>query len=146
MVALRARSRFGAPWIGYCILLTVNRRMKCDEGRPSCKNCIHRPVSCPGYTPSLEWSKKHERRGQQASSSGRHGSATSTSAILALRCNAAVQRLEAVCSVTEGPAATVSPKTAGLGRRPDPFKALWSVLMRIWLCYTRSKTKVIALK
>ncbi|KAF2100044.1 hypothetical protein NA57DRAFT_38240 [Rhizodiscina lignyota] len=36
------------------------RKLKCDETRPACKNCIRRGNDCPGYTKVLKWSTKHE--------------------------------------------------------------------------------------
>ncbi|EME78839.1 uncharacterized protein MYCFIDRAFT_43729 [Pseudocercospora fijiensis CIRAD86] len=37
------------------------KRMKCDEHLPSCWNCAHRKVECPGYTRELKWSTKYEK-------------------------------------------------------------------------------------
>ena len=53
--------------------------MKCDETRPSCKNCSHRGVSCPGYSQTLRWSQKHERHKLRASSTAFRASTTITS-------------------------------------------------------------------
>ncbi|KAF7192522.1 Beauvericin cluster-specific repressor BEA4 [Pseudocercospora fuligena] len=37
------------------------KRMKCDEHLPTCWNCAHRKVECPGYTRELKWSTKYEK-------------------------------------------------------------------------------------
>lgn len=35
--------------------------MKCDEGKPECRNCVRRKIQCPGYVKPLKWSTKYER-------------------------------------------------------------------------------------
>lgn len=37
------------------------KRMKCDEGKPRCRNCAYRKIDCPGYARDLKWSTKYER-------------------------------------------------------------------------------------
>ncbi|KAB5530277.1 fungal-specific transcription factor domain-containing protein [Coniochaeta sp. 2T2.1] len=37
------------------------RRLKCDETKPSCRNCQKKGQECPGYTLRLQWSTKYER-------------------------------------------------------------------------------------
>ncbi|KAH8682539.1 fungal-specific transcription factor domain-containing protein [Xylariales sp. PMI_506] len=37
------------------------KRMKCDETRPECRNCVRRGRACPGYQVALQWSMKHEQ-------------------------------------------------------------------------------------
>ncbi|OAL44879.1 hypothetical protein IQ07DRAFT_225331 [Pyrenochaeta sp. DS3sAY3a] len=37
------------------------RRIRCDEGRPVCGNCLRLKINCPGYGVQLRWSTKHER-------------------------------------------------------------------------------------
>lgn len=80
VVVPRARSRCGKVFypcspVAYCV-----QRMKCDETRPSCKNCVHRRVVCPGYVQALKWSNKHERPNRKTSPNGnRSFQTTSTS-------------------------------------------------------------------
>ncbi|KAI0128779.1 fungal-specific transcription factor domain-containing protein [Xylariales sp. AK1849] len=38
------------------------KRLKCDETKPDCRNCLQRGRVCPGYQVSLQWSTKHEHR------------------------------------------------------------------------------------
>ncbi|EXJ68496.1 uncharacterized protein A1O5_08289 [Cladophialophora psammophila CBS 110553] len=38
------------------------RRVKCDEAKPSCRNCAHKNLKCPGYETRWKWSTKHERQ------------------------------------------------------------------------------------
>jgi hypothetical protein len=47
------RSRGGCP---RCRSLKI----KCDESKPSCRQCVRRKVTCPGYKRDLRWSDKHE--------------------------------------------------------------------------------------
>ncbi|KAL2396634.1 hypothetical protein ABEF93_000132 [Exophiala dermatitidis] len=37
------------------------RRVKCDEGKPSCRQCTLKGLECPGYATRWKWSSKHER-------------------------------------------------------------------------------------
>ncbi|OIW35688.1 hypothetical protein CONLIGDRAFT_567836 [Coniochaeta ligniaria NRRL 30616] len=37
------------------------RRLKCDETKPSCRNCQKKGQECPGYKLRLQWSTKYER-------------------------------------------------------------------------------------
>ncbi|KAL2121268.1 hypothetical protein VTJ04DRAFT_5295 [Mycothermus thermophilus] len=37
------------------------RRLRCDETKPACRNCIQKELECPGYQQRLQWSTKHER-------------------------------------------------------------------------------------
>ncbi|ETS85992.1 hypothetical protein PFICI_04017 [Pestalotiopsis fici W106-1] len=37
------------------------KRIRCDETRPSCTNCVRSGRVCPGYRVSLCWSTKHEQ-------------------------------------------------------------------------------------
>lgn len=37
--------------------------MKCDESKPSCKQCLRRSKKCPGYLRPLCWSTKYEKLG-----------------------------------------------------------------------------------
>lgn len=37
------------------------RRLRCDETKPSCQNCLQKNLECPGYQQRLQWSTKHER-------------------------------------------------------------------------------------
>ncbi|RBR26291.1 uncharacterized protein FIESC28_00936 [Fusarium coffeatum] len=39
-----------------------SKRLKCDEAKPNCRNCISRKITCPGYQQTLKWSTKYERR------------------------------------------------------------------------------------
>ncbi|KAF4342297.1 hypothetical protein FBEOM_3704 [Fusarium beomiforme] len=39
-----------------------SKRLKCDESKPSCNNCVARKITCPGYQQTLKWSTKYERR------------------------------------------------------------------------------------
>ncbi|KAH7188206.1 fungal-specific transcription factor domain-containing protein [Fusarium flagelliforme] len=39
-----------------------SKRLKCDEAKPKCHNCISRKITCPGYQQTLKWSTKYERR------------------------------------------------------------------------------------
>ncbi|KAL1306842.1 hypothetical protein AAFC00_005498 [Neodothiora populina] len=36
------------------------KRLKCDESKPACKNCVKRGLTCPGYKQLLRWSTKYE--------------------------------------------------------------------------------------
>lgn len=36
-------------------------QLKCDETKPSCRNCQKKGQECPGYTLRLQWSTKYER-------------------------------------------------------------------------------------
>lgn len=36
------------------------KRLKCDETKPECSNCIKRGLTCPGYQQNLRWSTKYE--------------------------------------------------------------------------------------
>ncbi|RAK78872.1 Zn(II)2Cys6 transcription factor [Aspergillus fijiensis CBS 313.89] len=38
------------------------RRIKCDEGRPSCLACSSRGYDCPGYQKAVKWLAKYELR------------------------------------------------------------------------------------
>ncbi|ETI23013.1 hypothetical protein G647_04809 [Cladophialophora carrionii CBS 160.54] len=42
-------------------LLTTSP-VKCDETKPSCRQCALKSLECPGYAPRWKWSTKHERR------------------------------------------------------------------------------------
>lgn len=44
-----------------------NKKLKCDETRPSCQACNKDGVECPGYAPQLKWSRKHEKYDQPSS-------------------------------------------------------------------------------
>ncbi|KAI1843853.1 hypothetical protein JX265_003749 [Neoarthrinium moseri] len=37
------------------------KRVRCDETRPACINCVRKGRVCPGYQVSLSWSTKHEQ-------------------------------------------------------------------------------------
>ncbi|KAL2267259.1 hypothetical protein VTJ83DRAFT_4536 [Remersonia thermophila] len=37
------------------------RRLRCDETKPTCRNCTQKGLECPGYQQRLQWSTKHER-------------------------------------------------------------------------------------
>src|SRR5688500_3347755 len=37
------------------------RQLRCDETKPSCRNCTQKGLECPGYQQRLQWSTKHER-------------------------------------------------------------------------------------
>ncbi|KAK4671433.1 hypothetical protein QC764_600400 [Podospora pseudoanserina] len=37
------------------------RRLRCDEAKPACENCLKKGFQCPGYQQRLQWSTKHER-------------------------------------------------------------------------------------
>jgi hypothetical protein len=37
------------------------KKLKCDETRPSCQACDKDGAECPGYAPTLKWSRKHEK-------------------------------------------------------------------------------------
>ncbi|KAH7039720.1 uncharacterized protein B0I36DRAFT_378859 [Microdochium trichocladiopsis] len=39
------------------------KRLKCDETKPSCLNCVRRGIQCPGYQITLRWSAKHQHSG-----------------------------------------------------------------------------------
>ncbi|KAI6772816.1 hypothetical protein HG530_003774 [Fusarium avenaceum] len=45
-----------------------SKRLKCDEAKPSCHNCLARKIACPGYQQTLKWSTKYERRKKDKSS------------------------------------------------------------------------------
>ncbi|KAJ9637432.1 hypothetical protein H2204_004856 [Knufia peltigerae] len=47
------RSRAGCP-------RCRSMKIKCDETKPSCRQCLKRNVICPGYKRHLKWSDKHE--------------------------------------------------------------------------------------
>ncbi|EKG11593.1 hypothetical protein MPH_11086 [Macrophomina phaseolina MS6] len=36
------------------------KRLKCDETKPSCRNCVKRGIVCPGYKKFIKWSTKYE--------------------------------------------------------------------------------------
>ncbi|OCT54703.1 hypothetical protein CLCR_02805 [Cladophialophora carrionii] len=38
------------------------RQVKCDETKPSCRQCALKSLECPGYAPRWKWSTKHERQ------------------------------------------------------------------------------------
>ncbi|KAK8204969.1 fungal-specific transcription factor domain-containing protein [Phyllosticta capitalensis] len=43
------------------------KRLKCDETKPSCRNCVARHIDCPGYGKLLKWCDKyHEEQPQRA--------------------------------------------------------------------------------
>ncbi|KAF5640542.1 hypothetical protein F52700_3693 [Fusarium sp. NRRL 52700] len=44
-----------------------SKRLKCDESKPSCNNCLTRKIPCPGYQQTLKWSTKYERRKDKTS-------------------------------------------------------------------------------
>ncbi|KAH8666114.1 fungal-specific transcription factor domain-containing protein [Ilyonectria robusta] len=37
------------------------RRVKCDEGEPSCRRCTKTGLECPGYSRPVRWSTKYEK-------------------------------------------------------------------------------------
>ncbi|EXJ63126.1 hypothetical protein A1O7_03571 [Cladophialophora yegresii CBS 114405] len=37
------------------------RRVKCDETKPSCRQCALKSLECPGYATRWKWSTKHEQ-------------------------------------------------------------------------------------
>lgn len=37
------------------------KKLKCDETRPACQVCVNAGAECPGFTPQLKWSRKHEK-------------------------------------------------------------------------------------
>jgi hypothetical protein len=39
---------------------SCRQKIKCDETKPSCRQCTKRKVACPGYKRDLRWSDKHE--------------------------------------------------------------------------------------
>ncbi|KIW19732.1 hypothetical protein PV08_00306 [Exophiala spinifera] len=47
------RSRAGCP-------RCRSMKIKCDETKPSCRQCLKRKVTCPGYKRPIKWSDKHE--------------------------------------------------------------------------------------
>ncbi|KAK7564817.1 fungal-specific transcription factor domain-containing protein [Phyllosticta citricarpa] len=36
------------------------KRLKCDETKPSCRNCVARHIDCPGYGKLLKWCDKYQ--------------------------------------------------------------------------------------
>lgn len=36
------------------------KRLKCDETKPDCRNCVKRGIACPGYKKFIKWSTKYE--------------------------------------------------------------------------------------
>ncbi|KAL1630672.1 hypothetical protein SLS54_000543 [Diplodia seriata] len=36
------------------------KRLKCDETKPDCRNCVTRGIVCPGYKKFIKWSTKYE--------------------------------------------------------------------------------------
>ncbi|KAI2826205.1 transcriptional regulator family: Fungal Specific TF [Aspergillus niger] len=44
------------------------RRIKCDETKPSCVACSRRGYDCPGYRRDVKWSSKHEAKGLNSES------------------------------------------------------------------------------
>ncbi|KAI0155719.1 fungal-specific transcription factor domain-containing protein [Pestalotiopsis sp. NC0098] len=44
------------------------KRIRCDETRPACINCVRSGLACPGYRVSLCWSTKHEQPTSSSSS------------------------------------------------------------------------------
>lgn len=47
-------------------ILCVKRRIKCDETKPSCTNCMRYSAPCPGYQRDLKFvNVKHKRRPNQ---------------------------------------------------------------------------------
>lgn len=43
--------------------LCVKRRVRCDEARPACHNCVRYGTECPGYTRALKFvAGKHETK------------------------------------------------------------------------------------
>ncbi|EOD44038.1 putative c6 zinc finger domain protein [Neofusicoccum parvum UCRNP2] len=36
------------------------KRLKCDETKPDCRNCVNRGIVCPGYKKFIKWSTKYE--------------------------------------------------------------------------------------
>ncbi|KIW13789.1 hypothetical protein PV08_08981 [Exophiala spinifera] len=44
------------------------RRVKCDETKPSCQQCVLRDLECPGYEKRWKWSTKHEKPRRRNSS------------------------------------------------------------------------------
>ncbi|KAI5363365.1 putative zn(2)-C6 fungal-type DNA-binding domain, fungal transcription factor [Septoria linicola] len=55
------------------------KRMKCDESKPTCKNCAYRKKKCPGYLRDLKWSTKYERFRSSEQNSGVSGDLISPS-------------------------------------------------------------------
>lgn len=56
------------------------KRLKCDETRPACQNCVTRQRVCPGYKPVLKWrTTQWQGETSEITFSGRKKSATPTS-------------------------------------------------------------------
>ncbi|ORY59702.1 fungal-specific transcription factor domain-containing protein [Pseudomassariella vexata] len=50
----KTRSRNGCP-------TCKAKRLKCDENKPFCNQCIRNGRKCPGYNQAFRWSTKHEK-------------------------------------------------------------------------------------
>ncbi|KAH8693675.1 fungal-specific transcription factor domain-containing protein [Talaromyces proteolyticus] len=53
-----------------------SKRLKCDEGKPSCGRCARLGMECPGYSQSLRWITKHEVLDNGRRSSPKHSEAS----------------------------------------------------------------------
>lgn len=64
--------------------LCVKRRVRCDETRPACRNCVRYGAECPGYVRALKFvSEKHDiQRGPTARAASRRKSTPSPPAQL----------------------------------------------------------------
>lgn len=58
-------------------MLTVDAspKIKCDETKPACLNCVRRNITCPGYQQTLRWSNKHQPEGASSSANASTGTA-----------------------------------------------------------------------
>ena len=68
MSSSRTVTMVGVPRSTGC-RLCVKRRVRCDEARPACHNCIRYGAECPGYTHTLKFvAGKHETKRDPAGS------------------------------------------------------------------------------
>jgi len=79
------------------------RRIKCDEGRPECRNCMKSKRHCQGYDPVFQSQGPHALHPAPPSSNSANPSTTST-------VNSQPQRYTSSPSIT-GPNSTIVPST-----------------------------------
>lgn len=82
------------------------RRLKCDETKPLCQNCIKKGIVCGGYAINFKWRDFSETGNTHKTFSTSLAAATTTAAAAA----APVDHKAAVATVTAGPSAAVRPE------------------------------------
>lgn len=93
------------PWLDMRLIRSLGcknckeKRLKCDEGKPTCQQCEKKGVSCKGYQKDLKWRPQEDSfKNQTVSSRPRKSTPQNDGAHRKLADSARLQCLEAVAT------------------------------------------------